>query len=252
MQEKNTTKIKSIPEILQPKSQQMQITGRISGNAVREMNVWNCIQEELDYPTLSNWDRHCLPQLLRTPAVSVRSGRQSRTEGEITGILHEGSCGTGRGAQNLSVFSQAKLFHLSLWSRTCKQETPSKQGTQEIRCVPRSAYQWRWEAPRRQAVDTPCPAKHLLLTSQVGESQSLNSVIVFPLLWSLPYRSCCILKSPSVMSPSGRMLDAASRPAPLLLEALYAHFKDSRSPFPASAPHLCKFSEDLLQKQRLF
>lgn len=172
MQEKNTTKIKSIPEILQPKSQQMQITGRISGNAVREMNVWNCIQEELDYPTLSNWDRHCLPQLLRTPAVSVRSGRQSRTEGEITGILHEGSCGTGRGAQNRSVFSQAKLFHLSLWSRTCKQETPSKQGTQEIRCVPRSAYQWRWEAPRRQAVDTPCPAKHLLLFQSPEEGRS--------------------------------------------------------------------------------
>lgn len=62
MQEKNTTKIKLIPEILQPKSQQMQITGKISGNAVREMNVRNCIQEELDYPTLSNWDRHCLPQ----------------------------------------------------------------------------------------------------------------------------------------------------------------------------------------------
>ena len=99
----------------------------------------------------------------RTPAVSVGSGRQSRTEGEITGILHEGSCGTGRGAQDRSVFSQAKLFHLSLWSRPCKQETPSKHRTQEIRCVSRSAYQWRWEAPRRQAVDTPCPAKHLLL-----------------------------------------------------------------------------------------
>lgn len=75
--------------------------------------------------------------------MSVGSGQQSRTEGEITGILHEGSCRTGKGAQECSVFSQAKFFHLSLWSRTCKQETPSKHGTQEIRCVPRSAYQWR-------------------------------------------------------------------------------------------------------------
>ena len=55
MQEKNTTKIKLILEILQPKSQQMQIRGRISGNAIREMNVRNCIQQEVDYPTLSNW-----------------------------------------------------------------------------------------------------------------------------------------------------------------------------------------------------
>ena len=95
--------------------------------------------------------------------MSVRTGRQSRTEGEITQILHEGSYRTGKGAEDCSVFSQTKAFRLSLRSRTCKQETQSKHGTQEIGCVPRSAYQWRREALRRQAVDMHCPAKHLLL-----------------------------------------------------------------------------------------
>lgn len=62
MQEKNTTKIKSIPDILQSRSQQIQITGRISGAVVREINVWICIQEKLGCPTLSNQGHDCLPQ----------------------------------------------------------------------------------------------------------------------------------------------------------------------------------------------
>lgn len=55
-------KMRSIPEILQTQSQQIQIMGKIAGTAVRKFHVQNRITEKLGYPTLSSIDHQCLPQ----------------------------------------------------------------------------------------------------------------------------------------------------------------------------------------------